>query len=348
MNLADIRKADLEGKRILIRVDFNVEFENGKPKELHKIMAINGTLEHVLSNNEVKVALLSHMGRPKARSSEFSFGNFYKEIGNILNKDLVFVPDCIGEQVEAGLRSLKGRQALMLENVRFYKEDEDGDAGFAKKLAENFDIYINEAFGASHRSHSSLVNITEYLPSFAGLNLLKEVRELTSVRDGFERPAVALIGGAKIETKIPLIEFFSEKYDKVLVGGKLGLEAKKQGLKFKDNVSVPVDYLSDGLDIGPETVKKFRVSIKEAKTIVWNGPMGKFEDPEFRPGTVGVLREIVVNKKAKKIAGGGETIQFLEENDLLDQFDFISTGGGAMLEFLVKGTLPALEVLKLT
>lgn len=346
MNLKSIRETNLENKKILVRIDFNVEFEDGKPKEYHKIKAVADTIDLILSKKGVKVALLSHLGRPEKISPEFSFGNFYEEIGRILGKDIVFVSDCIGKNVKDGLKNLKEDQILMLENVRFYKEDEAGDTAFARKLAENFDVYVNEAFGVSHRSHASTVNIAKIIPSFAGLNLLKEVEELSLLRDNFDKPAVAIIGGAKIGTKVPLIEFFSEKYDCVLVGGKLGLEAEKRGITFKENVFLPVDYLGNGLDVGPKTVKEFAGYVKRAKTIIWNGPLGKFESPEFEAGTLNIMKEIVSNKGARKIAGGGETVQVLEENNLMDNFDFISTGGGAMLEFLVKGTLPALDALK--
>jgi len=346
MKLPDIRMADLEGKRVLMRVDFNVEFENGKPKELHKIKAVKDTLDFVLSKKGVKVSLLSHLGRPEKKSSEFSFRNFYKEIGIILERKPVFVSECVGGDVKKAMEKLEENGVLMLENVRFYREDEMEDAIFAGKLAENFDIYVNEAFGVSHRRHSSLVKIAEILPSFAGINLIKETEELANLREKFKKPAVAIIGGAKIETKVPLIDFFSKNYDQVLVGGKLGLEAEKQGLVFSENVFIPVDYLGNGLDIGPQTVDKFGTYIKEAKTILWNGPLGKFENPEFKKGTVEVLGKIILNKEAFKVAGGGETVQVLEEGGWLNEFDFVSTGGGAMLEFLVKGTLPALEALK--
>lgn len=345
MNLPDIRNVDLEGKRVLMRVDFNVEFESGHPREIHKIKSVCDTLEYVLSKSGVKVALLSHFGRPKGRQEEFSFENFYEAIGKILKKDLVFIPDCLGDAAKKGLQDLKEGQVLMLENVRFYEEDEKGEVDFAGKLVENFDVYVNEAFGASHRDHASITKVTSLISSFAGLNLMKEIKELSSLRDNFKNPAVALIGGAKIETKIPLIEFFSKKYDQVLVGGKLGLEAEKQGLVFSKNVFIPVDYLGDGLDVGPLTVDKFNDYLKKARTIVWNGPLGKFEDPQFRSGTAGVLEEIISNKDAHKIAGGGETVQVLEENNLISNFDFISTGGGAMLEFLVKGDLIGLKAL---
>lgn len=346
MILSDFKNADLGNKRVLVRVDFNVEFfKDGKPKEKYKIESAKNTINFLLEKPGIKIALLSHLGRPENREKEFSFRNYYKELGKILGIELVFVEDCIGEEVKTALGGLKIGQVLMLENVRFYKEDTGGDIEFAKKLTENFDVYINEAFGASHRDHSSITKITQILPFFAGFNLQKEVEKLEKVREKFERPALALIGGAKIETKLPVIKFFAEKYNKVLVGGKLGLETEKEKIFFPQNVLTPLDYTGGGMDIGPQTVGRFKREIVGAKTIVWNGPLGKFEEPPYDKGTSEILNEIIKNKNAYKVAGGGETIQVLEEKNLIGEFDFISTGGGAMLEFLAKGTLPGIEAL---
>jgi len=346
MNLPDIKKADLENKHVLMRVDFNVEIEDGKIQEEYRIKSVKETIDFILSKSGVKLALLSHLGRPQGKDEKFSFSKIYQEIGELLEKEIIFVDDCVGEKVKIALDNLGNDQILMLENVRFYKEEEKGDVDFAKKLAENFDIYINESFGVDHRNHASLTKITELLPFFAGLNLQKEVEELGKIQEDFERPAVAIVGGAKIETKLPVIKFFAEKYDWVLVGGKLGLEAEKQNITFPNNVILPEDYKGDGLDIGPRAIRIFDDYIPQANTIVWNGPLGKFEEREFSIGTEKLLEAIRKNRTAHKVAGGGETLQFLEERDALEEFDFVSTGGGAMLEFLVKGTLPALEALE--
>ncbi len=227
MIISDIQKAKIEDKRVLMRVDFNVEFDNkGRPAEIYKIRAAKESVDYILSK-KAKLALISHLGRPVGRDEKFSFSPFVSALSKILGSELVFVDDCVGGKVKNALDSLVASKVLLLENVRFYKEDAGGDKEFAGKLAENFDIFVNEAFGASHRNHASVVGITDFLPSFAGSNLLKEIKALDRIRENFERPAVALIGGAKIETKIPVIKFFAEKYDRVLAGGKIGLEARK-------------------------------------------------------------------------------------------------------------------------
>lgn len=346
MILPDIRKADLKGKRVLLRVDFNVEAEGGKLKEEYKIKSAKETIDFILSFTDVKLALLSHLGRPHQKEEEFSFKNFCGQLENILDINLYFIDDCIGEKVKNAFMVLHDKRALMLENARFYEEEEAGDANFARKLAENFDVYVNESFGVDHRAHASLTTIIEFLPSFAGINLQKEALELSRARNSFEKPAVAIIGGAKIETKLPMIKFFAKNYDYVLIGGKIGLEAQKNKVILPANVILPIDYLADGLDIGPQTIEIFKKHIELAKTIVWNGPLGKFEDLAFAVGTKSIAEAVSFNAGAYKVAGGGETIQFLEQNNLMDKFNFISTGGGAMLEFFIKGTVPVLEALK--
>ena len=346
MNLLDIRNAKLEGKRVLMRVDFNVPVKDGKIGERHRIKAAKETIDFVLSQKDVGVALLSHLGRPKDREEEFSFRNFYKEIGQILGHDMVFVDDCLGEKVKNAMEVLKTGQILMLENVRFFGPEENSGGKLAEELAANFDVFVNEAFGACHRNHASVVGVAGILPSFAGINLQKEVAELDRVGKIFEKPALAIIGGVKAETKLPVINFFAEKYDNVLVGGKIGLDAGKQIISFPLNVVLPRDYAEGGLDIGPETIKRYAGYIKRARTIVWNGPLGKFEQSRFVKGTEAVITEVVKNKEAYKVAGGGESVQFLEEYGLMEEFDFVSTGGGAMLDFLIKGTLPGLEALQ--
>jgi len=340
MNLPDIKRADLENKRVLIRVDFNAEIINGRMGEKHRMVAAKQTVDFILSKPGVRVALLSHLGEG------VSFEKFCGQIGTILKREVIFTNDCIGGKVSEGLGGLKDGQVLMLENVRFYKKEMENDADFAKQLAVNFDIYINEAFGVSHRDHASLIKILDFLPHFAGINLQREVFELEKIRSDFRRPAVAIIGGAKIETKLPVINFFAKEYEYILVGGKIGGEAQERKMIFPENVIIPADYTGGGLDIGEKTIEKFRSFIDSAKTIIWNGPLGKFESPEFARGTEEILDAVVKNKTAYKVVGGGETVQFLEEKGAIEKFNFVSTGGGAMLEFLAKGTLPVLEALK--
>jgi phosphoglycerate kinase len=345
MNLSVLKDVDLKEKRVLMRVDFNVEFENGRPGQKYKILSSKKTIDFVLSHPDVKLALISHLGRPEGKEEELSFANFYKEIGKILEIDLEFVDDCLGEKVKKGLDRLNEKQVLMLENARFFKEDIKCDLSFAEKLSQPFDVFINEAFGVAHRDQCSVTKITQLLPFYAGFNFAQEVAVLSGLREGFKRPAVAIVGGAKVETKVPIIEYFAGIYDYVLAGGRIGLEAIDQDLKFPKNVIMPIDYEGDGLDIGHKTVREFSKIILKAKTIVWNGPLGKFEEPPFDKGSLGVLDAISRNKDAYRVLGGGETIQILEQQNLLKAFDFVSTGGGSMLEFLSKGTLPAIESL---
>lgn len=342
MTSLSIEKADFRGKRVLVRVDFNVEFDGEKLEEKYRILAAKPTIDFISCQRGAQIALLSHLGRPAGFDKKFSFENIYKKIGEIIGLELVFVDDCVGGKVAEALVNLKNGQVLMLENVRFYGEEEKGDEKFAEKLAANFDLYVNEAFGVSHRGHASLAKIGGFLPVCFGFNFKKEIEQLEKARDNFERPAVAIIGGAKIETKLPLINFLSKIYDYVLVGGKLGIEAESQKISFAENVILPEDYKDGDLDIGPETAKRFCSLISGAKMIVWNGPMGQFENPLFGEGTKIVLKAISGNKIAYKICGGGETVQFLEQNNAFDAFDFVSTGGGAMLKFLIEGTLPVL------
>ncbi|MBU1178853.1 phosphoglycerate kinase [Patescibacteria group bacterium] len=347
MNIPDIRNANLEQKRVLARVDFNVEFSSrGEPKEKYRIGAVKKTIDFILSKKGIKLALLSHLGRPGGKDKIYSFEPAVGAISKILGRRLVFAEDCAGDKVKEKLGKLEAGEILMLENVRFHKEEVENSGDFAEKLAENFDIYVNEAFSVTHRAQASIAKIVEFLPSFAGINFLEEIIALSNIRRGLEGPAVAIIGGIKIETKLPVINFFAENYDQILLGGRIGLEAENRKLNFPANVILPKDYLEQGFDIGPLAIKQFSEFIKNAKTIVWNGPLGQFEREEFFVGTKEIVKAIVKNKAAYKVAGGGETIQVLEKLDLIKNFDFVSTGGGAMLEFLAKGTLPALKALE--
>ncbi|MFC1756869.1 phosphoglycerate kinase [Patescibacteria group bacterium] len=346
MNIPDIKQASLEGKRILMRVDFNVKFLDGKPEEIYKIKSAKKTIDYILSKPGVKLALVSHLGRPEPGEIKLSFVEIRDEISKILGRKIVFTSASVGEPVGLALENLEEGEILMLENIRFFEKEMLADESFAQDMAENFDIYINEAFSVSHRDHASLTTITNFLPSFLGFNFIREIEELNKLRQDFKKPAVALIGGIKVDTKLPMIEFFSKIYDQVLVGGGLGIEIQDRKIDVGPNVILPDDYLGDGLDIGPKTIEKFKRIISDSKTIVWNGPLGKFEDAEYVKGTKEILHAIAENKDAYKVAGGGETIQVLEEIGLLDKFDFVSTGGGAMLDFLADGSLPALEALK--
>ncbi len=344
MNLKRIQDADVKNKRVLVRADFNVELKNGDVMEKFKIAAVKETIEFLLQQENVKVALISHMGRPSGPDPKSSLSQITDDLERILGIKIKFAEDCIGEKVGQGLADLLGKEALLLENVRFYAGDETNDPGLSKKLAENFDIFVNDAFSVCHRDQSSVTGIAKLLPSYAGLWLQKEVANLTMAMENPKRPSLAIIGGAKIETKLPLIESFQKTYDAILIGGMVANEAIDKNLKFRADVILPSDFAKNRLDIGPNTIKKFKEVISHAQTIIWNGPMGKFEEPPYDTGTKEVLNAIIQGG-AYSIMGGGESVQILEENNAIDKISFVSTGGGAMLEFLSGNKLPGIEAL---
>lgn len=334
---------DLAGKKILLRVDFNVAVENGKTKESFKIAAAKESLDYLL-NKGCRVAMISHLGRPEGKiNPDFSLAQIVFDAKEILATNLVFVEDCIGEKVAEALENLQGG-ALLLENVRFHAGDEANDENFTKLLAENFDVFVNDAFSVCHRDQASVTGVAKILPSCAGFRLLEEIHEMTIIRDHPIAPAVAIIGGAKIETKIPVIKFFEEKYSRVLVGGKIANEAIDQKIKFSDKVILPVDFADDRLDIGPKTVEKFKEIISSAKTIAWNGPTGKFEDERYAKSSNEILQAVIASG-AFSLVGGGETIEVLEKNSAMEDVTFVSTGGGAMLDYLAGNVMPGIEVL---
>lgn len=340
-----IQDADLKNKRVLVRVDFNAALENEDVKEAFKVAAAKETVDYLLSKN-AKVAMMTHLGRPDGKAvPEFSLGQVRDDAERILGIKTAFVADCIGEKVGQAMDALGSGEILLLENVRFYEGDEKNDPEFAKELARNFDIFINDAFSASHRDHASVTGVAKIIPSFAGLRLQKEVAEMEKVKDGFSRPAVAIIGGAKIETKLPVIKFFEEKYDSILVGGKIANEALDQKLEFSGKVILPTDFVDDRLDIGPDTLSRFKEIISGAKTIVWNGPTGKFEDEKYAVSSNEILKA-AIESGAFVLIGGGETLEILEKNDAMDKVGFVSTGGGAMLDYLGGAPMPGIEVLE--
>ncbi len=353
----------MENKKVLLRIDFNVALKNQNAKEKYKIFSSKETIDYILSQKGAKLALVGHLGRPTAlknclisgetlshRAAEqidpqFSLKQLADDVERILEIKVKFVPDCVGEKVKESIENQKPGEVLLLENVRFYCNDEKNDPEFSERLAENFDIFINDAFSVCHRNQASVTGLAKNLPSYAGFWLQKEIENLDKVKNNPEHPAVAIIGGAKIETKLPLIKKLEDEYDHILVGGKIANEALDQGLKFSEKVLFPVDFLGDRLDIGPETIEKFKNIISSAKTIVWNGPMGKFEEKPYDMGTNKIL-EAVVRSGAFILMGGGESVEILEGQKAMDKISFVSTGGGAMLEYLSGNILPGIEALK--
>jgi phosphoglycerate kinase len=289
---------------------------------------------------------MSHLGRPDGKvNSEFSLGQLAAEISLILNKKIVFVDDCIGEKVEMALNELGDGEVILLENVRFHGEEEKNEEDFSKKLAGSFDVFVNDAFSVCHRDQSSVTGVAKFLPGFAGFWLQKEIENLNKILHEPEHPATAIIGGAKIETKLPLINVFEKTYSHILVGGKIANEAIDQKIPFSSKVVLPVDFVGDRLDIGPETIRRFKDIILQSRVVVWNGPMGKFEESPYDEGTKAIL-EAVVESDAFTLVGGGESVQALEEANLLDKISFVSTGGGAMLEYISGNKMPGIEALR--
>jgi len=345
MELKKIQDANPEGKKVLLRADFNVAIENGRIKEAFKIKACKETVDYLLQRN-CQVAICSHLGRPEGKvNPEFSLGQIKNDIEENIGHKIIFVDDCIGEKVEARINNVQSGEVLLLENVRFYEGEEKNDVDFAKKLGEGFDIFVNDAFSVCHRDQASVTGVARILNSYAGFWLQKEINQMEKVEKNFERPAVAIIGGAKIETKIPVIQAFEKIYDHVLVGGKIANEAIDQKIQFSEKVILPKDFSGDRFDIGPETISEFSKIVKNSKTIVWNGPMGKFEEAEFRVGTEKVL-DAILESSAFVLMGGGETLELIEEKNIMDKISFVSTGGGAMLEYLSGKTLPGIEILE--
>jgi len=353
MKLKKIQEINLENKKILLRADFNVMTQNREFKEEYKIKSVRETIKHILKYPGTRLVLVSHLGRVDKKNfsgeqevhHRFSFRPLLGDLERILGVKLKFIPSADANVIKKELEKFSAGQVALLENIRFYEEEEKNDREFSRALASNFDIFVNEAFSVCHRRHASVVAVTEFLPGYAGFHLQKEVEILRKIKENPSSPAVAIIGGAKIETKLSLIREFEKNYDFVLVGGKISAEALRQKIKFGSRVILPLDFRGYFLDIGEKTISEFKEKIAQAKTIVWNGPLGKFEISPFDQGTRKILHAITQNRKAFSVAGGGESVQILEEEKIMDKISFVSTGGGAMLCFLSGGAMPGLEAI---
>jgi phosphoglycerate kinase len=348
MTLRSIEGIDFSGERVLLRVDFNIEQSNIAGIEEHFRLSIaKKTIDYIAQASDTKIALLTHFGRPEGtKNEEYSVAKLIPAIERSVGKKITFVSDCIEDGVQKALESLPADHLLLLENVRFHAEEEKNDAAFAQKLATPFTMYVNEAFSVCHRAHASVEAITKCLPSYAGFRLCEEIQELDRVRLSPEHPAIAIIGGAKIETKLPLIQALEKNYDAILVGGKVANEAIDQKIAFSEKVLLPKDFDSAArLDIGPQTIAYFTQIIGMAKTIIWNGPMGKFEEKPYDIGTETILYALL-KSNAYVVIGGGESLAVLEKADAIKKVSFVSSGGGAMLEYLSGKELPGLLVLQ--
>lgn len=389
-NIREIK--DLKNKKVLVRVDFNVPLGSDgvvDGSEDWRIKAVLPTIKYLVKKN-AKVVLMAHLGRPgqyEKSSIEYkacSLRPVARRLEELLDRKIQFIDDCLGDVVKNTTDKMGAGEIVLLENLRFHKEEEKNDKAFAGELASLGDIYVNDAFSDSHRAHASVSAITKFLPSYAGLLLEKEVKVLSDAINDPKRPATIIIGGAKAETKLPVIRFLMDKFDHILIGGIVAnvilkakgidvgqsllggidpKEAEKIDLKNK-KLYIPVDAIicnskvkraelsSIGkigdekiLDIGPDTEKLYMNIIADSKMIIWNGPMGKFENEKFSSGTKKVA-EAVGRSKGYSIIGGGDTITALDKFGYLDKIDYVSTGGGAMLEFLSGKKLPGLEALE--
>jgi len=382
----------IDGKRFLIRVDYNVPIKNGRVLEDLKIRRSLATIRYLYLRGG-KVVLVSHLGRPKGkRSSKYSLAPVAKTLFRLLGKRVIFNTKPVGSRrFVKEIEKMKNGQVMLLENIRFYPEEEKNSADFSLALAEDFDFFINDAFAASHRAHASVVGVAKYLPAYAGLNLLEEVKNLSKILQHPKKPMLLIIGGAKISTKIKVIKNLLPRAQNVLLGGGLvsnllAAGGYEVGSSLADSESVrvakgllrhankkivmPEDLvigdannqkklrvvrlaLSDKkicvkgeaiYDIGPLTVDKYRLLLKSAKTIVWNGPLGLIEVPVFSRATIDIA-EAIAKSSADTYTGGGETIQIINKLGLMKRFTYVSTGGGAMLEFLEGKPLPGLKIL---
>ncbi|MEX2053499.1 MAG: phosphoglycerate kinase, partial [Patescibacteria group bacterium] len=334
--LKTLKEAEVSGKNVILRADLDVPLRQAQGKlevgEDYRLRALLPTLKYLL-DQKARVLIIGHAGRPEGRpdpalSLKPLAGWFSKAVG----EEVSFFEDW---KLETGNWKLG-----LLENLRFWPGEEDDDPGFAKELSKLGDVYVNDAFAASHRSHASIVALPKLLPAFTGLRLEEEVRELGGVLENPARPLVFVLGGAKTETKMPLVPEFVKIADQVLLGGRLMFEEE---LKKITGVIFPSDDL-DTFDIGPESRKKFAEIIAGAKTVVWNGPMGRWEEERYTAGTRAIA-EALANSSARTIVGGGDTIAALSAFGLLEKMKYVSMGGGAMLEFLAGKSLPGLSAL---
>ncbi len=340
-----VRGAPVEGRRVLVRVDFNVPLEDGRVADDTRIWAALPTLELLLGRGAAEIVLCSHLGRPSGPDPEYAMAPVRARLGELL--------------LDARVR--------LLENTRFDPREISNDPTFAQELAQGMDLYVNDAFGSAHRAHASTEGVAHLLPAYAGLLLEEELKQLARLVDEPARPFVAIVGGAKVADKIGVLRRLGELADVLLVGGKMASELATQAplqggaevllptdvvaaAAFEpdaETVVVPADSVPDGwlaLDIGPETCARFATRVETAETVFWNGPMGVFEWPRFAGGTKAVAGAVVACK-GFTVVGGGDSVRAVEELGLADRIGWISTGGGASLEFLEGRELPGVAAI---
>ncbi len=391
MNKKTIEDIDVSGKRVLVRCDFNVPLDGTKITDETRIVAALPTIKYLLDHNAA-VILCSHLGRPKGEfNMKYSLAPVAERLSEKLDKKVVLAKDVIGPDAQKCVSEMKPGDVVLLENVRFHKEEEKNDPEFAKKLASFAEIYVNDAFGTAHRAHASTEGVAHYLPAVAGFLIGKELDVMGKALENPARPFVAILGGAKVSDKIGVITNLLEKVDTLIIGGgmsytfqkalggsigkslceedKIDLaremleKAKEKGVR----ILLPVDNICgqefsndtlritvhskqipdgwEGMDIGPQTQALFAAEIANAATVVWNGPMGVFEFPNFADGTRAIAQALADNRNCVSIIGGGDSAAAVEQMGYADKMTHISTGGGASLEFLEGKELPGVAAL---
>ncbi len=350
MKLPALHDFNFYNKKVLVRGDFDVPLQGKEIVDDARIRECLPTVKYLLDNGAKKIILMGHLGRPEGGVVEkLRLLPVAEKLKELLKSNIKYQKSKVQIKNQKFIAYQVSENIALLENLRFDKREEKNDAEFAKELAGLGDFYVNEAFATCHREHASIVGVPKFLPHCAGLHFASEVENLSKVLENPKRPLVFVIGGAKPETKLPLVADFACVADMVLVGGtlprdqRLKIKDQKQNLKIENIVNA--ELTGDGLDIGRDSIEKFVEIIKKAGTVVWNGPMGKYEDEKHEAGTKKIA-EAVAESKGFKVVGGGDTIVVLKKFNLLDKMDYVSTGGGAMLEFLAKGTLPGIAVLK--
>ena len=394
LNKKTVEDIDVAGKKVLVRCDFNVPMEDGKITDDNRIVGALPTIKYLLSK-QAKVILCSHLGRPKGEFNlKYSLAPVAARLSELLGVKVTLAKDVVGEDAQAKAAALGNGEVLLLENVRFHKEEEKNDPEFAKKLASLAEIYVNDAFGTAHRAHASTAGVADYLPAVCGYLIEKEISVMGKALSDPERPFVAILGGAKVADKLKVIENLLTKVDTLIIGGGMAYtfiaaqgksigtslydaekleycrdmlkKAEANGVKlllpvdtvvaaaFPDPIdapvetevvctcSIPADKM--GLDIGPKTRELFAEAIKGAKTVVWNGPMGVFENDALAQGTMAVAKALA-ESGAITIVGGGDSAAAVEKLGFADKITHISTGGGASLEFLEGLELPGIACL---
>jgi phosphoglycerate kinase len=387
-------QANVKGKRVLVRVDLNVPIENGKVTDATRIERAVPTIEDIAKKGG-KVILLSHFGRPKGRDPKQTLKPVADEVARVLGRKVGFADDCTGKAAKAVIDKMKAGSVIVLENTRFHAGEEKNDPAFIAELAKLGDIYVNDAFSAAHRAHASTEGIAHKLPAYAGRAMQAELEALEKALEAPQKPVVAIVGGAKVSTKLDLLENLSTKVGALVIGGAMAntflhargyrvgkslaekdlAETAKRILEKADaancGVMLPVDaivaekfeanapshaYGVDAipvqgimLDIGPLSIDKVKAAIDAAATLVWNGPLGAFETPPFDRGTIEIARHAAARTKAKQlvsVAGGGDTVAALNQAGVADDFTYVSTAGGAFLEWMEGKTLPGVAALR--